>query len=57
LAAVAAQLGVSATALLGQVKKARTFGELWARVQATAPGASVPLVPLSMALYELPRLL
>ncbi|SFQ57144.1 glycosyltransferase [Hymenobacter arizonensis] len=57
LASVAARLGLPAPALLAQVKKARTFGELWAGVQATAPGAAVPLVPLSMALYELPLLL
>ncbi|WP_051718456.1 glycosyltransferase [Hymenobacter sp. IS2118] len=55
--ALAARLGLTLVALQVLVQQAATFGELWESIVATAPGATVALVPLSRALRELPLLI
>ncbi|MBF9237065.1 glycosyltransferase [Hymenobacter sp. BT683] len=57
VAAIAVRLGLAASVLLTQIKQAATFGELWEMVLATAPRAVMALVPLSLALRELPLLI
>ncbi len=55
--ALAARLGMAAAALQALVQQVATFGKLWETVLATAPKAGVTLVPLSLALRELPVLI
>lgn len=55
--AFATRLGITASALKALVQQAATFGKLWETVLATAPKAGVTLVPLSLALRELPLLI
>lgn len=57
LAAVATRLGLAGPVLLAHVKQAATFGDLWEKVLAVTPRAAVAMVPLSLALRELPLLI
>ena len=57
LAAVATRLGLAGWVLLAHVKQAATFGDLWEKVLAVTPRAAVAMVPLSLALRELPLLI
>ena len=55
--ALAARLQLPAAALRARVRGTPALGELWEWVRATSPALPVPLLPLSQALRELPRLI
>lgn len=50
-------LGLPAAALLAQVQRAVTFGELWEEVLQQGRAATLEQVPLALALRELPLLI